>query len=325
MRVCFVVLDFDHYKYFLSDRNEDESLLVLDKKFSVIREIAKRVSKGKEAPEWVFKATRWLMNKTIDLAHTDILVVTDLAQIKFPRGFVKWLKKTYPHMKTVMMFYNKAATMYGINGNVGIKDFANREIMLPFDKIYTYDPEEAEAFGFEYYTAISNVSRYLADVPNVPPSDVFFCGSVKHAWKGERAEVVDSVYQYLSSNHVNCDFHLVFSKSLPLPDRPYAGTKRLSYLETIKRSVSARVILEIVVDGQCGVTERFYNALMYNKKFISNNKAVLQHPCYDPRFMRVFEDPCEIDIAWLLDDEPVDYHYDGKYTPKGMFEMLKQL
>lgn len=42
MNVAIVVMDMDHYKYFFSDRNEHESLIVLDKKFSVVREIAKR-------------------------------------------------------------------------------------------------------------------------------------------------------------------------------------------------------------------------------------------------------------------------------------------
>ena len=41
--------------------------------------------------------------------------------------------------------------------------------------------------------------------------------------------------------------------------------------------------------------------------------------------MKVFEDPSEIEIEWLLDDRPVNYNYDGKYTPKGMYEMLKQI
>ena len=325
MKVCFVVLNLDHYKYFLSDLNEQESLLVLDKKYSVIREIAKRTSKGKEAPEWIFKATRWLMSKQIDIDNIDILVVTDLAQIKLPRGFIRWLKKASPKLKTVMMFYNKASTLYGIDGNKSIDDFPDRDIMLPFDMIYTYDPEEAEAFHFEYYTAISDVSKYMSIVQDVPESDVFYCGSIRHEWKGGRFEAVDRVYQYLSSNNVNCDFHLVFSKSLPLPDRKYAGTQRLTYLETIKHTINARAILEIVVEGQYGVTERFYNALMYNKKFITNNKSVLQHPYYDSRFMKVFEDPSEIEIEWLLDDRPVNYNYDGKYTPKGMYEMLKQI
>ena len=325
MKVCFVVLDLDHYKYFLSDLNDQESLVVLDKKFSVIREIAKRVSKGKEAPEWIFKATRLLMSKQADISHMDVLVVTDLAQIKLPRGFVKWMKKTNQKLKTVMMFYNKASTLYGINGNVGIDSLPDRDVMLPFDKIYTYDPDEAEAFGFEYYTAISDVSRRVSSMQSVPESDVFYCGSIRHEWKGGRFDAVDKVYQHLTANHVRCDFHLVFSKHLTLPDREYAGTQRLSYLETIKHTLASRAILEIVVDGQFGVTERFYNALMYNKKFITNNRSVRNHPYYDERFMKVFEDPSEIDIEWLLNDEPVNYHYDGKYTPKGMYEMLKNI
>ena len=241
----------------------------MDKKFSLIREAAKRVSKGKEAPEWIFKLTRWLISKQIDIDHTDILVVTDLAQIKLPRGFVKWLKQTDPKLKTVMMFYNQAAVRYGKNGNTSIGDFPDREIMLPFDRIYSYDQEEAEAFNFEYYEVISDVSNLLSTVQDTPPSDVFFCGSIKHEWKGSRFETADEVYQYLSSNHVNCDFHLVFSKDLTLPDREYAGTKRLPYLETIKRTVNTRTILEIIVDGQNGLTERFFDALMYNKKFLT--------------------------------------------------------
>ena len=322
MNVAIVVLDMDHYKYFFSDRNEYESLIVLDKKFSVVREIAKRLYKGKLPPEWIYKITLRLMSQQADIRNTDVLVVTDLAQIKLPRGFVRWLKTQYPNLKTVMMFYNKVSTLYGIPGNISLDEFPDKDIMLPFDKIFTYDAEEAEQFGFEYFTAISNVSRFISGISDKPLSDVFYCGSVKAAWRKERFDGVDQVYRYLTANNVKCDFCVVFGKKVEMPACEYATHDRISYLEMVKRTINSRCILEIASDGKNGITERFYNALMYNKRFITNNPSVLQHPYYNPAYMKVFEKTEEIDIDWLLSDEPVDYHYDGKYTPAGLYDIL---
>ncbi len=325
MKVCYVVINLEHYKYFFSDLNPQESLVVLDKRSSALKIAAKKLYRDKNNPEWIFSLMLFIINRQVKLKNIDVLVVTDLAQIRFPNGFVRWLKTRYPSLKTVMMFYNKASALYGLNGNISIDSISEKDTMLPFDKIYTYDPEEAQSFGFEYYTAISDVSKLVGSVQESPCSDVFYCGSIKHEWKNGRFDAVDQVYQYLNANNVKCDFHLVISKDLQLPEREYVGTSRLPYLDVIKRSISSKAILEIVSDGQNGVTERFYDALMYNRKFITNNSSVLHHPYYNSKYMKVFEKPSDIDIKWLLNDETVEYNYDGKYTPKGMYKMLEEM
>ena len=325
MNVCFVVINLDHYKYFFSDLNQHESLVVLDKKSTAVKMLATKLYKDDKNPSWIYQFMLFIISRQVKIKDVDILVVTDLAQIRFPKGFVAWLKKKYPSLKTVMMFYNKASTLYGLNGNISIEDIPEKDIMLPFDKIYSYDPEEAQSFHFEYYTAISDVSKLVSPVHETPAYDVFYCGSIKHEWKNGRFDAVDQVYQYLVSNGVKCNFHLVFSKDIPLPEREYAETERLTYLDMVRESINAKAILEIVSDGQNGVTERFYDALMYNRKFITNNKSVLYHPYYNDKYMKVFENPSDIDIQWLLREENVDYHYDGKYTPKGMYHMLEEL
>ena len=212
MNICFAVLNLDHYKYFFSDLNENESLLILGKQFSAIREISKRVSKGKLPPEWIYKATLKLVCSQVDISKIDVLAVTDLAQIKFPKGFVKWLREKYPNLKTVMLFYNKVSTLYGIPGNINMEEFPERDIMLPFDKFYTYDMEESERYGFEYFFAISDVSKYVEE--SAEKSDIFYCGSLKANWRKGRFDEIDRVYKYLRSKNVNCDFHLIYGKKV---------------------------------------------------------------------------------------------------------------
>lgn len=321
MKVCFVVVNLEHYKFFFSDRSENESLVVLGKEFTAVKILE---NKFKKAHTWIYRIVHALISRQVNLNDIDVLVITDLAQIRFPKGYIKWVKSKYPKIKTIMMFYNKVAALYGIDSNVSLESLPDKDVMFPFDRIFTYDPEESERFGFEYYTVISNVSKYIPEKTKQIKSDVFYCGSIKHEWRKERFEEVDRVYRYLTSNNVVCDFHLVFSNNSHLPLCQYATTTRLPYLETVQRTIESRAILEIVSDGQMGVTERFFNALMYNKRLITNNTSVLDHPYYNPKYMKVFDTPDEIDISWLLSDDIVEYNYDGKYTPKGMLKLLSE-
>ena len=324
MKTCIAILNYDHYKYFFSDRSENESLLILDKKFSIVREVAKRLFKGKIPPEWIYRWTLWLINKQVDISKMDVFVVTDLAQIKFPKGFVKWLKTKYPRMKTVMLFYNKVSTLYEIPGNINMDSFPEEDIMLPFDKIYTYDLDESERYGFEYFFAISDLSNLIEKSEESKKTDVFYCGSLKAEWRKGRFDEIDKVYKYLTNNAVNCDFHLIFGKKMELPDVEFASRKRMTYLEMIKHTIDSKAILEIVSDGKNGITERFYDALMYNKRLITNNKDIKRHPFFDSRYMLIYDDPSDISIDWLSSDAKVDYNYHGEYSPRTLFLSIEK-
>lgn len=325
MEVLFIIPNAEHYRYFFSDTGEHESVFILGKMFSALSRVSKKLFGDCPIPKWFYELTLACIKAKVTLKQNQVLVFTDLVQKKLPKGFVKLLRENHPEYKYVLLLYNKVSTLYGLDGNIDMTELPDQEVMLPFDRIFSYDLDEAERLRFDFAFVLSNVRKYINNSLEDTQHDVFFCGSVGAKWKISRYEEVDKLYRYLTANGVDCDFRLVFGKNIPQAhDCSYASTVRLPYLEMIRKMMQAKVVLDIAANNKIGITPRFYEALTYNKKYLTNNKAILRHPCYDPRYMRVYEDLSEIDTDWLCSKETVDYHYDGRYTPKGFYRILME-
>lgn len=84
-------------------------------------------------------------------------------------------------------------------------------------------------------------------------------------------------------------------------------------------------ILEVLIEGMTGATLRYNEAVCYNKKLLTNNKNIVNLPFYDPRYMRVFDSPDDIDVEWVRKQVPIDYHYDGRFSPTHIIDEILEL
>lgn len=82
--------------------------------------------------------------------------------------------------------------------------------------------------------------------------------------------------------------------------------------------------MENVQPGQSGVTLRYYEAIVYNKKLLTNNKFVKRLPFYNPKFMYIYEKVEDIDIEWIKKEEMVDYKYNDEFSPVKLIEDIKK-
>lgn len=190
-----------------------------------------------------------------------------------------------------------------------------------WDNIYTFEPKDATMFGYKelsfcYYSKLSESTI-------VPiSSDVYFCGGLK----GGREELIYSIFKYLKQSGIKVRFDLSKYKDCKLINQQdgisfFHGWK--SYDEIISKTIGTQVILEIMQEGQTGATLRYFEAVCYNKKLLTNNPHIVNYPFYNHRWMRVFNDVSEIDVDWLLNDDVVDYNYQGEFSPLRILEMYK--
>ena len=90
--------------------------------------------------------------------------------------------------------------------------------------------------------------------------------------------------------------------------------------------MKANVLLEIVIPGVgAGATLRYYEAVMYGKKLLTNNPTVKELSFYDERFIRYFEKPEDIDLEWVKAREKVDYNYTGEFSTANFCRKLEEL
>ena len=188
-----------------------------------------------------------------------------------------------------------------------------------WDNIYTFDPVEAKKYNYAYL-GFNYYSSHFIEKSDLPLSDVFFVGGLK----GGRTELIYNLYSRLSSKGIKCDFYLMPIDNKDVKQLPgifyYNGWR--SYGEILQHTQKAKCIIEIVQDGQSGATLRYFEAVSMNKKLLTNNPHIVNFPFYNSKWMKVFTSLDDIDIDWLNHDEPVDYNYNGEFSPTHLADFV---
>jgi hypothetical protein len=181
-----------------------------------------------------------------------------------------------------------------------------------FDSWLTFDEEEAKKYGLVSFSEFESITK-IPVCSTYPIFDVFFAGRAKN-----RLPILLDVYDKFSETGLNCYYYILGVKK---EDRIYRPSikyteKPLSYREMLKLSVNSRCLLEVNQIGAVGYTSRFLEAVMYNKRLITNNLSIRDSGFYNPEFIQLFSNASEIDPSFILRDEKeVNYHYNGEFSP----------
>ena len=185
-----------------------------------------------------------------------------------------------------------------------------------WEKVFSFQRSDCEKYGFEFTDKIySKVNIDDYSVESDPKSDVYFVGLAK-----DRMDMIYEIYRKLTGAGCICDFTVIIGKNeLDEYKKKYPGisfkTSRIPYSDVLRRLSASRCILELCAKGQDGLTMRFYEAVFYNKLLITNNQTALTSELYDARYMQVINDCKDIDIKKVRELTPVNYGYDGSYSP----------
>jgi hypothetical protein len=167
---------------------------------------------------------------------------------------------------------------------------------------------DAERYGWIFCNHIYSTQQFRG--PAGFDSDVFFVGRAKN-----RLESILRVYERLTGLGLRCEFHIL---DVDEGDMRYTGDIKyntwMPYRETLRRMLRSRCLLEILQAPGDGPTLRMVEAVVYNKKIITNDAAAPTNTYYDGRFMRVFSAPEEVDAGFIRDDIRPDYGYRGEYS-----------
>ena len=134
-------------------------------------------------------------------------------------------------------------------------------------EIWTFAKVDSERYGFRYGGTFYNPHLLkLTGKENreSKQTDVLFVGTDKG-----RKIYVNELENILTNEGIKCDFRIVDNfKSLF-----YTGYSReVSYLDLCKLICNSKVILDVVQEGQYGLTLRIMEAILFGKKVITTNK-----------------------------------------------------
>ncbi|MDO5346526.1 MAG: hypothetical protein Q4E91_12385 [Lachnospiraceae bacterium] len=216
-------------------------------------------------------------------------------------------------------------------GSVGISEIRSKIFQVKWDDVYSFDPVDVKKYGMKYlgccYYSVRNPEKietsYEKD-SSVKKSDVYFIGGLK----GGREALILNTFKKMYSENLALDFRLMISGFQRFKDREleekiiYYSGGWMPYEKTLASVLKTNVILEILQENQAGPSLRYYEAVCYNKKLLTNNPNIVNFPYYNEKYMKIFHTADDIDIAWIKKEEPVEYFYKGDFSPLNMLDVV---
>lgn len=243
-----------------------------------------------------------------------ILIIDGALNQIIPQELEK-CRKINPKLKISLYLINSMNAK-----SLTMRNLTNKLCLYKWDNIFTFDPEDAKNYGFQFLGFNYYSKPHIIHNPN-NNSDVYFVGGLK----GGRDSIIFSVFEYLIQNSIKTEYDInTMDSNSAIIDNPninYFKTWR-PYSEILKKIQSSKCILEIMQEGQSGATLRYFEAVSMNKKLLTNNQKIKSYPFYNPKWMKIFRTAADIDIKWLLEDEIVDYKYNNEFSPVHLVDYL---
>lgn len=249
------------------------------------------------------------------------VVIVDLALIAFSKSELDSLVNQ-KNVRCVLVLVNSmdSDTMR----ELGLKERIQK---TKWDDVYTYDDKDVKKYHYksiEYaYTSLHPLHQQ-----NEHRSDAYFIGTLKPS----RQKQILSVYKKLKENGVIAEFHLMKLWRERDKDFPYADSidyytfleKSIPYKEVLQGDTHTNTLIEILQDNQGGPSLRYYEAVVFNKKLLTNNSNIVGFPFYNERFMKIFETAEDIDTEWVKAEDDVEYGYTNEFSCKRLPEIVLQ-
>ncbi len=231
--------------------------------------------------------------------------------------YIRFLKQTYPKCRIVKLYRDIKRV-----SRETLPEFTDEICNELFDLQMSEDFEEAAENGYIYFHEFESKIE-IAHADKYPLYDIFFAGAGK-----DRLPVLMDIYNTCRLNGLNCRYYLI---RVPKENRiPYEGItyadKQMPYTEMLYNTVNSRCVLEINRQGGYSYTSRFLEAVMYNKKLITNNPYVKNSPMYNEKYIRIIKDASEFDVSFVkADSMKIDYGYNNEFSPINLILQIDEL
>ncbi|AWG23470.1 hypothetical protein FFWV33_19000 [Flavobacterium faecale] len=196
-----------------------------------------------------------------------------------------------------------------------------------FDKIYTFDKDDAAKYGFE------SICNYIyLDKTEICPKKTFGNDLYIVSAIDERVTLLNKIAAICTKQEIPFKFVLVGKKK---PNNLHPGiqytTENISLQHLIPELDDSKVFLDLIRKNQNGLSFRVFDALAFQRKIISSNASIKEYPFYNPNNILVI-DPENPEIPRSFFEtpfEPLPAELYGKYTIESwvntVFELEKEL
>ncbi len=162
------------------------------------------------------------------------------------------------------------------------------EKVLPyFDVVYSFDKNDIATHGFLETTNYNYLPEKQSQ--NTPELDLIYIGSYD-----ERMEKLDGLAKNLDGFGKKYNFIIIgkkaWKKKFSQKQGFIFGTERVPHRELPNYYDRAKVILDLVREGQSGLSFRIFEAMALKKKIITTNSYITLYDFYNPKNILVLND-----------------------------------
>lgn len=184
---------------------------------------------------------------------------------------------------------------------------AQKKIMHHFDKVFSYEPEDCQKYGFEFITNFIPTTNYTSIVSGFK---VFHISTRDH-----RFSVLEKLATYFKQNAIPFHF-ILFTKSKNPVNHFEISPKKLDFKAIGKHIKESTCLVDIQRKDQKGLSFRPFEALGNQKKLITNHPEIQSYDFYHPNNILIID---ENDIQIPAEFTQSGYHevpeeIVGKYT-----------
>lgn len=237
-----------------------------------------------------------------------VIIIGNFAINQFDLDYLEKIRENY-EAKIVLLFTDPVCSEHALRAYEKTKHFV-------FDLVLTFDPNDAQKYHFVYTGPLYSFKPMKNEKA---VRDVFFVGVDKN-----RLNILRTIYDKLNRNGAKCDFFVAGVKKKDIKDDGLIYNQRCSYEEVVARLQTYNVILDVVQEGQAGASFRYFEAVCYNKKLLTNNPNVKNLPFYSPDNICVFSDVNDIDPDWIF-SPAVNYGYNGEFSPYHLLSKIDDM
>jgi hypothetical protein len=254
----------------------------------------------------------WYQSIQDQIGDRTYIIFTTETIIRLDLCFLRDIKNRHPLCKLILLVMDSmhAHSMHMKYARTKITEFQ-------WDLVLSFDKEDCKEYGFSYlggkfYSRRTDIAR------SCHISDLYYIGYDV----GGRTDTLIHMYDFMKKNGVICHFNVVGKSHLKSKGIVFAK-KIIPYHNIISDLQGTNCILEILQEGQTAQTVRYYEAVCYNKKLLTNNPNLESLPFYDPRYMKYFKDFNDVNTQWVKRREHIDYSYEDEFSPLHLKDILR--
>lgn len=232
----------------------------------------------------------------------------------YDKTLIKYIRHKYPSCKIILHCKDtiKLATTNNTRLNINV-------MRSEFDGVIVYNELDARKYGFNYhFVGYSELNEEF--IVSCNKCDVAFIGAAK-----DRLEDIRYVFDLLKNSGLNCYFYVT---GVPEKDRRNDGIiyadRNMDFVDYISHEKAASCLFEILQKNSLGRTYRLMEAIIYNKRLITNCPEILDMEYYSPDNVLYYEDVKQIDPIFVKKSGVINYQYQGDFSPKRFLEYIEE-